>query len=118
VIASRWENFPMVGLEALAAGRPVICTDRVGLAEILTGTGAGTVVPTGDHEALALALRPYLADAGAAAAAGERGRRLVRELCAPDEIAAERERCYYEALARRASGARHNRVALSATADS
>lgn len=94
VLPSRYENLPFAGLEAMAAGRPVICTSNTGLAEILDGTGAGAVVPPGDAEALAAALRPYLADAKVAAAAGALARDLARSHCSPDVIAEERERCY------------------------
>ena len=103
VLPSRYENFPYAGLEAMAGGRPVVCTANTGLAEILDGSGAGAVVPADDPEALAEALRPYLADAARAAEAGERGRELVAEVCSPDRIAAERERCY-RAVARGAAG--------------
>ena len=78
----------------MAGGRPVVCTSNTGLAEILDGSGAGAVVPPDDPGALAAALRPYLADASLAAEAGTRGRELVRRICSPDRIAAERERCY------------------------
>jgi glycosyltransferase involved in cell wall biosynthesis len=97
-LPSRFDNFPMVGLEALASGRPFVCTDATGTAEILAGTGAGAVVPVGDAAALGRALRPYLLDAEAAARAGAEARRLVTEACAPERIARERERLYAEAV--------------------
>jgi glycogen(starch) synthase len=93
-LASRFDNFPMVGLEGLASGRPVVCTDATGTAEILAGTTAGAVVPAVDAAALAAALRPYLLDAEAAARAGAEARRLVSEVCAPERIAREREAVY------------------------
>jgi glycosyltransferase involved in cell wall biosynthesis len=43
VFSSDWEGMPMVALEALAAGVPVVSTDVEGMEELL-GTGAGTVV--------------------------------------------------------------------------
>jgi glycogen synthase len=99
-IASRFDNFPMVGLEGLASGRPVVCTDATGTAEILAGTSAGAVVPAVDAVALAAALRPYLLDAEAAARAGAEARRLVGEVCAPERIAREREAAYDAARVR------------------
>jgi glycosyltransferase involved in cell wall biosynthesis len=96
-VPALWNNFPMVALEAMAAGRPVVCSSMTGTAEILAGSGAGTVVPPGDPSALAAALEPYLADAGRAEREGRRARELVVERCSPERIAAERERCYEEA---------------------
>jgi glycogen synthase len=94
VLPSRYENFPYAALEAMAGGRPVVCTSNTGLAEILDGSGAGAVVPPDDPDALANALGPYLADASLAAQSGAVGRELVRRICSPDRIAEERERCY------------------------
>ena len=34
VVASRFDSFSQAGLEAMAAGRPVVCLTRAGLAEI------------------------------------------------------------------------------------
>lgn len=97
-IPSMYDNFPMVGLEALASGRPVVCTDATGTAEVLEGSAAGAVVPAGDATALADALRPFVSDAGAAAAAGREARRLMNEKCSPERIAELRERCYEDVL--------------------
>lgn len=107
-VASRHDNFPMAGLEAMASGRPVVCTSGSGLAEIINGTRAGTVVPAGDPEALAAALRPYLLDSAFAARAGAEARRVVTRHCAPERIAREKEACYAKAMedweAKRANG--------------
>jgi glycogen synthase len=97
VVPSLYENFPYAALEALAAGRPVVCTSNQGIAELLDGSGAGSVVAPGDAAALADALEPYLRDSAAAARAGARARELVAAHCDPERIAAERERCYAEA---------------------
>lgn len=64
VVTSQWESGPLVLLEALALGRPVVST-RVGLApEAVDGTG-GRIVEVGDASALADALVEVLADAPA-----------------------------------------------------
>ena len=94
VLPSLYENFPYAALEAMAAGRPVVCTSNTGIAELLDGSGAGSVVPAGDSVALADALEPYLRDAALAGRAGERARELVVAHCDPERIAAEREECY------------------------
>jgi glycogen(starch) synthase len=98
VVASRYDNFPVAGLEGMAAARPVVCTNATGTAEMLGGTDAGAVVDPNDPNALARALRPYLRDAAAAADAGRAGRMIVKRLCSPERIAQEREDCYREAM--------------------
>lgn len=100
VVASRHDNFPFAALEGMAAARPVVLTTGVGVAELLGRTDAGAVVPVGDHRALAAALRPFLLDGRRAAHAGEEARALVGRECSPARIAAEREACYAEAIAR------------------
>jgi glycosyltransferase involved in cell wall biosynthesis/GT2 family glycosyltransferase len=59
----RWsEQFGRVVVEAMAAGVPVVASDAGALAEVLGG--AGMLVPQGDAEALAEALRRLAADTG------------------------------------------------------
>ncbi len=100
-VPSRYDTFPMTGLEALASGRPVVCSSSTGTAELVDGSGAGTVVPPGRPDLLSEALLPYVRDPELARVAGGRGRRLVRTTCSPERIAEERERCYFDALASR-----------------
>jgi glycosyltransferase involved in cell wall biosynthesis len=100
VVPSRYDNFPYTGLEAMAARRPVVCTEGTGTAELLGGAAAGNVVPVGDADALAGALRPYLLDAGRAAVAGLEARSLVERHCSPEQVAEEREASYLEAIDR------------------
>ncbi len=71
VLPSRAETYGMVVVEALARGLPVIATDVGGLPEAFRGAvGAprrggdpGLLVPPGDAEELAAALRRWLTDA-------------------------------------------------------
>jgi glycogen synthase len=99
-LCSRYDNFPFVGLEAMSAGRPVVCTTATGTAEIVEGTGAGAVVPVDDAESLAAALRRYLVDPSAAGRAGDEARSVVGHHCSPALIAEQREACYWEAVSR------------------
>lgn len=79
VLSSKWENFPHVLVEALAVGTPVVSTNTGGVAEIVRDGENGLLVPTGDADALATAIRRYFGDAelqarlrGAARASVER----------------------------------------------
>ena len=60
VLPSLWENLPNVVIEALAAGLPVVATTCGGLPEMIDGPRLGELVPPGDAEALAAALRRML----------------------------------------------------------
>jgi len=59
VVPSRFESFSMVALEGLAAGKPVVVSDRCGVAEQIPQEPEGGgiwVTPTDDDESLAMAL--------------------------------------------------------------
>jgi glycosyltransferase involved in cell wall biosynthesis len=99
-IPSRYDNFPYSGLEGMAAGRPLVCTEATGTAELLAGSAAGQVVPTNDPHAFARALRSYLQDPAHAVRAGLEARSLVERHCSPDRIAEEREACYRDVIRR------------------
>lgn len=57
VLPSFAEGLPVVIMEALALGRPVIATQIAGIPELVTDRGNGWLVPAGSVEALAAALR-------------------------------------------------------------
>lgn len=89
VLSSDDEGVPVVALEAMAAGRPVVST-RVGSIEAAVVEGrTGLLVPRGDTAALAVALRSVLAapDRGASMGAAGRVRAVERfglERCIAD----------------------------------
>jgi glycosyltransferase involved in cell wall biosynthesis len=66
-------------LEAMACGRPVICTDVASMPEIVTHGENGFVVPPGDPAALMGAIRLLRDNRVRAAAMGRAGRQLVLE---------------------------------------
>ena len=73
------EGFGMVALEALACGKPVICTGIVGVAEDVDRVGAGLVVEPNDPEGLAGAIARLLQSGPEARRMGAAGRRLAEE---------------------------------------
>jgi glycosyltransferase involved in cell wall biosynthesis len=56
------EIFPNAVGEAMACGRPVIAADAGGTAELVGSNGAGVLVPPGDPDTLAAAVRELLDD--------------------------------------------------------
>jgi glycosyltransferase involved in cell wall biosynthesis len=97
-IPSWFENYPMVGLEAMSGGRPIVVTERNGYAQRVKELGAGTVIPHGDVPALADALRHYLLDPHAAAVAGANGKAFIETQHTAQQIARERADVYRDAI--------------------
>ena len=72
------ESFSMTTLEAMASGKPVLATRNGGMCEVVVDGETGTLVPAGNAEALAAALRSY-ADADLRARHGVAGRARAEE---------------------------------------
>jgi glycosyltransferase involved in cell wall biosynthesis len=98
VVSSRWESGPLVLLEAMALGRPVVTTD-VGLASKVVRDGdTGRLVAVGDVDALRRAITDVLADADDASAMGERGRLAVSAAFSSEQLVAAIEDVYRSVL--------------------
>lgn len=59
-LASRRDPFPLVLLEALDVGLPIVATDVDGIPEALDGGAAGVIVPSGSAGGFADAVREFL----------------------------------------------------------
>ncbi len=78
VVPSVWpEPFGLVGIEAFAAGRPVIASHTGGIGDWLEDGVSGLAVAPGDADALAQALQELLADPTKQQAMGAAGKRAV-----------------------------------------
>lgn len=79
VLASRYEGFPFVLLEALAVGLPVITTSVGAIPEICTDGQDALIVPPGDVLALARAIMTLLSNQALAHRLGVAGTRTVAQ---------------------------------------
>jgi glycosyltransferase involved in cell wall biosynthesis len=61
LLSSDWENFPHTVVEALSLGTPLIATAVGGVPEVVTDGVNGLLVPPGDPDALAAAIRRFYA---------------------------------------------------------
>lgn len=73
------EGMPLVALEAMQRGKPVVATPVGGTAEVVVHGETGLIVPVRDPVRLAAALRELLDDPARARAMGEAGRHRARE---------------------------------------
>jgi glycosyltransferase involved in cell wall biosynthesis len=88
LVPSRYENFPMAVLEAMADGCPIVASRTGGIPEMLADGETALLVPPGDADALAAALRPLLANGGEAARLGAAARARYRAAFTPAAVAA------------------------------
>jgi glycosyltransferase involved in cell wall biosynthesis len=88
VVPSIYEGMPLVVLEAMEAGVPVVASAVSGIPEVVVDGETGWLVPPEDPEALARALEAVLTDPDEARRRGEAGRRRVAERYRPAVAAA------------------------------
>ena len=80
LLPSREDSWPLVMLEAAAAGVPIVCFRNSGGAQQFVATGAGTAVPYLDVEAMARAAARYLSDPTLHARDSQAARELARSV--------------------------------------
>jgi glycosyltransferase involved in cell wall biosynthesis len=93
------ENAPLAVLECMAAGRPVLVSERGGLPELVR-TGGGFSFPAGDAGSMAERMRPLLADDELCIRLGGAARAFVEE-----HLSAEEHRRTLEHVYRQVQGA-------------
>jgi glycosyltransferase involved in cell wall biosynthesis len=88
VVPSIYEGMPLVVLEAMERGVPVVASAVSGIPEVVVDGETGWLVPPEDPEALAGALEEVLADAPEARRRGAAGRGRIEERYRPAVAAA------------------------------
>ena len=98
VVPSRWESFPLVILEAMFLGLPVVASAVGSIDEEVIDGETGLVIPAEDTNALVDALGKLLGDSELRATLGRRGKEIARERFSATRMAAEFEALYDEIL--------------------
>jgi glycosyltransferase involved in cell wall biosynthesis len=88
------EALPSTVIEALALGRPIVATDVSGIRDILGDDEFGRIVPAGNADLLAQAVRSTLEDPARAQMRAAAGRRRLLEIMRADRVASAHLRCY------------------------
>lgn len=102
VVPSRAEGLPLVLLEALAVGRPIVASTVGGIPDLLHHGETGLLVPPDAPQAVAESVLQLLADPTWAQELGDAGRRQVSQCCTPDRAARRLATVYRAVLAERA----------------
>ncbi|MEO8624588.1 MAG: glycosyltransferase family 4 protein [bacterium] len=91
---SIWENFPYSCLEAMAAGRAMVCSDQGGMPEMIRDGETGLLCRSGDAQSYIAALDRMIQDDALRARLGAAARREV-ELSFTDVLVGQRSVDFY-----------------------
>src|SRR5205085_7303145 len=114
VLCTHFEGLPLVILEAMARGLPVVATAVDGIPEIVLEGRTGLLHPRGDAETLAARLAALLGDGALAARLGGAGREFVKMEWSRERFAANMAALYEDVLGVRAGRAARAGGALGA----
>ncbi len=78
VLPSRYEGMPNVAMEAMAAGRPVVCSDVQGSGELFSHASETQVFRAGDSESMKSLVEQFLSDEALSGKIGEANQDRVR----------------------------------------
>jgi L-malate glycosyltransferase len=99
LLVSQNEGTPVVAIEALAAGRPVVATDAGGTRTVVEHGRSGFLAPVGDTQVLAARLAELARDPALAARLAEHGAADVRARFSLERMADDVDALYRQALA-------------------
>ncbi len=97
VFPSRWENFPGVCLEAMAAGRAIVGSEAGGMADMLQ-EDTGVLIPPDNPQRIADAVISLLSDPERREQIGQRARGRVQTVYSPTQLAPLQEAGYEAAI--------------------
>jgi glycosyltransferase involved in cell wall biosynthesis len=100
LLTSANEGTPVVAIEALAAGRPVVATDAGGTATVVDDGETGLLAPVGDVPGLAAHLDRLAQEPALRQRMGELGARRMRERFSTERMVDDVEELYARLLAR------------------
>jgi len=92
--SSYGEGLPKALLEAAACGLPIVTTDAVGCREVVRDGDNGLLVPVGDVQALADALRTLISDADLRTRMGQRSRARAEQEFSSERVIGETLQVY------------------------
>ncbi len=98
VLSSVVETAPMVIMEAMAAGKPVVSTDAGGARYLVEHGQTGLVVPSNDERALGEALYQVLSDEAKLETMGHRAKEAAKQRFHAQVVAAQTRDVYYNVL--------------------
>ncbi|HEX2988603.1 MAG TPA: glycosyltransferase family 4 protein [Chloroflexota bacterium] len=93
-MASLWEGFGLVFLEAMAAARPIVATEVSAVPEVVENGVTGLLVPPRDPQALADAMYRLLTERDRATAMGEAGLLKLKQQFSEDKMVQAIEQIY------------------------
>jgi glycosyltransferase involved in cell wall biosynthesis len=116
VLASANEGTPVVAIEALGAGRPVVSSRVGGVADVVSDGTDGLLCDPGDVEGLATALAALATDHELRGRLGENGRARVRSRYGVDRLVNDIDLLYRELLGEQGLAAPAERAQRRSTA--
>lgn len=93
-----FENFPLVLVEAMAHGLPVLASDRGAMRDIVVPDVTGWLLPPGDIAAWGKGLAAHLADQGRLAAVGAAARQRYLDTLTPAHVIKQQMDIYHSVL--------------------
>jgi glycosyltransferase involved in cell wall biosynthesis len=107
VLPSRWEGCPLVVIEAMMSGLPVVATDVGGVRELVVDGATGFLVSSGAPDALAAALGRLILDPALRVRMGTDGRARALERFTEARMLAQTGAVYERVLRRRCGAEPH-----------